>query len=367
MKKTLLAITLCCSPTLVLAAQTPVTTIDKFNSSTTTINNLREATNNKLDVIEANRQDHVANIATKADKDKVVRVWEDFPDGGDAIAIGTPVWYDGKLYNTIQAFVKASGATPDTFTEYFEVASGSVGTNDYTLLINKPTIPTALSALSDDSSHRIVTDAEKSAWNAKLGAMPTWLPSVGPTNGRQILQAIGGCAVETYDTQATCEANAGTWTTPTYVNTSVLSGLINDAGAAADDLWSASKIIAMLSVKQYTQPSSVDYTSNVSPSADVLLNNKFITNYGASGTITITLPAVSYEISRAVLVESAQIIQIAPPSGEAFDLSGTTLTASQSFAGPATVGSKVVITRQRNAAGLWIWSADVVRGTWAGI
>ena len=30
-----------------------------------------------------------------------------------------------------------------------------------------PTVPTALSQLSDDSTHRLVTDAEKSTWNGK--------------------------------------------------------------------------------------------------------------------------------------------------------------------------------------------------------
>lgn len=114
-------------------------------------------------------------------------------------------------------------------------------------------------------------------------------------------------------------------------------------------------------------PGTLTYTDNASPSASDLLANKYICNYGSTGTIAVTLPGVSYEISRAVVVESAQVIQVTPPAGEAFDLSGTTLTAGQSFAGSATVGSKVVITRQRNAAGSWIWSADVVRGTWAGI
>ena len=33
-------------------------------------------------------------------------------------------------------------------------------------ILNKPTIPTALSDLSDDSSHRTVTDAEKTTWNS---------------------------------------------------------------------------------------------------------------------------------------------------------------------------------------------------------
>ena len=41
---------------------------------------------------------------------------------------------------------------------------------DYADLSNKPTIPTALSSLSDDSTHRLVTDTEKSTWNGKQDA-----------------------------------------------------------------------------------------------------------------------------------------------------------------------------------------------------
>ena len=58
---------------------------------------------------------------TKADKDKVVRYWADHQDG-TTLASGTLVAYGGKLYNTTQSFLKTAGATPDTFTEYFEVA-----------------------------------------------------------------------------------------------------------------------------------------------------------------------------------------------------------------------------------------------------
>lgn len=50
------------------------------------------------------------------------------------------------------------GALPDD-TELF---SGS-----YNDLTDKPTIPDSLSDLSDDSTHRLVTDAEKTAWNGK--------------------------------------------------------------------------------------------------------------------------------------------------------------------------------------------------------
>lgn len=115
------------------------------------------------------------------------------------------------------------------------------------------------------------------------------------------------------------------------------------------------------------RPSTLVINTNTSITEAQLIANKYFSNSGATGTIAITLPAVSFEICRVIIVEDDQIIQINPPSGEAFDLSGTALTADQSFAGTATVGGKIVITRQRNAAGTWIWSADVVRGTWAGL
>lgn len=38
---------------------------------------------------------------------------------------------------------------------------------DYNDLTGKPTIPTQLSQLSGDATHRVVTDAEKSTWNSK--------------------------------------------------------------------------------------------------------------------------------------------------------------------------------------------------------
>ena len=38
---------------------------------------------------------------------------------------------------------------------------------DYNDLTNKPSIPDELSDLSDDSTHRLVTDTEKSTWNGK--------------------------------------------------------------------------------------------------------------------------------------------------------------------------------------------------------
>ena len=67
-------------------------------------------------------------------------------------------------------------------------------------ILNKPSIPTALADLTDDSTHRIVTDAEKTTWNGKsdfsgsyndLTNKPT-IPSVSanPSSTSQTLTAI---------------------------------------------------------------------------------------------------------------------------------------------------------------------------------
>ena len=45
------------------------------------------------------------------------------------------------------------------------------GVSSYNDLTDKPTIPTALSSLSDDTTHRTVTDIEKTTWNTKANAL----------------------------------------------------------------------------------------------------------------------------------------------------------------------------------------------------
>jgi len=110
---------------------------------------------------------------------------------------------------------------------------------------------------------------------------------------------------------------------------------------------------------------ALNLTTDTVISATQILENQFITNQGASGEIDITLPAISYSATRTVIVEETQIIEVNPPSGEVFDLSGTNLDADDCIDSPNTVGAKAVFTRMQNASGTWIWSVDTVRGTWA--
>jgi|GEM_PF-7120545 len=69
------------------------------------------------------------------------------------------------------------------------------------------------------------------------GGTPSWLPSTGPTATNQIIQATG--------------AGASAWT-------SIIAGLINDAGTGTDDLWSADKIISTISAGRRITVSTSD-------------------------------------------------------------------------------------------------------------
>lgn len=61
--------------------------------------------------------------------------------------------------------------TPSTVPTKLSQLTNDVGyttfSGNYNDLTNKPTIPDELSDLSDDSTHRLVTDAEKATWNNK--------------------------------------------------------------------------------------------------------------------------------------------------------------------------------------------------------
>ena len=81
-------------------------------------------------------------------------------------ATGDALIYDGAEWaNTPLSAVATSG----DYTDLINTPSlATVATSgSYTDLSNKPTIPTALSDLSDDSTHRVVTDTQISTWNGK--------------------------------------------------------------------------------------------------------------------------------------------------------------------------------------------------------
>lgn len=78
--------------------------------------------------------------------------------------------------------------------------NGKQPVGDYALRSDIPSVPTALSQLSGDSTHRVVTDAEKSTWNAKQSAISD-LAAIrsGAALGATALQSVpSGYATEAY-------------------------------------------------------------------------------------------------------------------------------------------------------------------------
>ena len=87
------------------------------------------------------------------------------------VSITTPVTGDALIYdgaewaNTPLSAVATTGDYGDLLNTPSLATVATSGS--YTDLSNKPTIPTALSDLSDDSTHRVVTDTQISTWNGK--------------------------------------------------------------------------------------------------------------------------------------------------------------------------------------------------------
>ena len=101
----------------------------------------------------------------------------DYAGGGDLILYSTT----GQNTDGAMTQKAVTDAIPTTLSDLNEDSSHRTVTDaekttwnnksnfsgDYDDLTNKPTIPTTLAELTEDSTHRLVTDTEKSTWNAK--------------------------------------------------------------------------------------------------------------------------------------------------------------------------------------------------------
>jgi hypothetical protein len=106
----------------------------------------------------------------------------------------------------------ASGAEANVQSDW-----NATDTSSDAYIKNKPTIPTTLSQLTGDSTHRVVTDAEKTAWNNKADTANT-IPSSekGAANGVAVLGNDGhltpAMMPTTMKTTAPATIESDTWT-----------------------------------------------------------------------------------------------------------------------------------------------------------
>ena len=129
----------------------------------------------------------------------------------------------------------------------------------------------------------------------------------------------------------------------------------------------ANEIKTAVNSKRNKQPSTLYVTSDHAVTASEILDNDYISNYGATAEVDITLPAVSYNLSKTIVIEAAYIIEINPPSGEKLRYQKEELsTADYVIDSPADLASVAVITRMRTGAGgTWQWNIGVAQGTFS--
>ena len=88
------------------------------------------------------------------------------------------------------------GAVPTTRTVNGKALSSNITLSaaDVNALPSTTTIPTALANLTDDSTHRIVTDTEKASWNAKSNFSGNY----NDLTNKPTIPSIAGLATEAY-------------------------------------------------------------------------------------------------------------------------------------------------------------------------
>jgi hypothetical protein len=133
------------------------TATESFN----TLGEMEAAINNKVDKVDGKGLS--TNDFTNAEKTKLASALTSYTETDPTV----PSW--AKAESKPKYTASEVGAVPTTRTVNGKALSGNItlSATDVKALPDTTTIPTTLASLSDDSTHRVVTDEEKVTWNAK--------------------------------------------------------------------------------------------------------------------------------------------------------------------------------------------------------
>lgn len=126
-----------------------------------TLGEIETAIKNKVDKVSGKGLS--TNDFTNEYKNKVDSALQSYTEADPTV----PAW--AKASNKPTYTASEVGAVPTTRTVNGKALSGNItlSATDVKALPDTTTIPTTLASLTEDATHRVVTDVEKTAWNAK--------------------------------------------------------------------------------------------------------------------------------------------------------------------------------------------------------
>ena len=153
-----------------------------------TLGEMETAIKNKVDRVDGKGLS--TNDFTNAEKNKLASALTSYTETDPTV----PAW--AKTENKPTYTASEVGAVPTTRTVNGKALSGNITLSamDVKALPDTTTIPTTLAGLSEDSTHRVVTDAEKTAWNAKSNFSGNY----NDLDNKPTIPSIDGLATETY-------------------------------------------------------------------------------------------------------------------------------------------------------------------------
>lgn len=153
-----------------------------------TLGEMETAINNKVDKVSGKGLS--TNDFTNAEKTKLASALTSYTETDPTV----PSWAKTATKPTYTA--SEVGAVPTTRTVNGKALSSNItlSASDVGALPSTTAIPTTLASLTEDATHRVVTDTEKAAWNAKSN----FSGSYNDLTNKPTIPSVVGLATETY-------------------------------------------------------------------------------------------------------------------------------------------------------------------------
>lgn len=221
-------------------------------------------------------------------------------------------------------------------------------------------IPSALSDLTTDSTHRVVTDVEKAAWDAKSNFSGNY----NDLTNKPSIPSISGLATETYVNEA-----VGTKANSSHTHTiDNVSGLQDALDAKADSNHNHAGVYDVSGAAASALTSAKTYTDNeidaLSETVATKANNSDLTSHTGNTTVHITSTERTNWNAAKTHANSAHAPVNAEPNQNAFSnvvVGDTTISADEKTDTLTLVaGNNVTITPDSTGDSITISSANTV-------